>query len=166
MRSKRTAFTLVEVLIVVAIMGLIGALVVPQMLAAGTLTIQAAARMVIADILYAQNDAIARQSPRRVVFDPANNRYTLTDSAGTALTVPWKGGAAQNYVVDLTADSRFQGVTLAQVNFGGTNSSVLEFDDMGAPLAGGTIDLVFDNTRYRITVAAFTGRVTVAPVNP
>ena len=141
------------------IMGIAAAIVVPQMLSAGTLGIQAAARMVIADILYAQNEAIAQQSPRRVVFDTANDLYRLTDGAGTTLSVNWKGDGLGNYVVDLSSDSRFQGVMLTSAAFGGT--AVLEFDDLGTPISGGSVELEFDENRYRVTVAAFTGRVTV-----
>ena len=51
---------------------------------------------------------------------------------------------------------------IENANFGG--STALEFDDMGAPISGGSVDLVFDQTRYRITVAPFTGKVTIDPV--
>ena len=156
------AFTLVEVLVVVAIIGIAGAVVVPQMLRSGTMQLQAGSRIIIADMLYAQNEAIARQSPRRMVFDTDNNNYKLTDTAGTAITVSWKNGAAGNYVVDFKNDSRFSRVSISDVNFGG--SKTVEFDVLGAPSSGGTIDVSSGSLKYRITVAAFTGRVTIAPV--
>lgn len=151
---------MIEVLIVVAIVGIAGAIVVPQMLAAGTLGVQAAARMIIADLLFAQNEAIAQQENRGVVFDVANDSYRLTDATGTTLTENWKGGTAENYVVSFVNDSRFQGVRITSANFGGTPG--LTFDDLGTPDSGGTVVIEFDGDRYQITVAAFTGRVTVA----
>jgi prepilin-type N-terminal cleavage/methylation domain-containing protein len=160
--QPRRAFTLVEVLVVVAIIGIAGAIVVPQMLRAGSLSIQAAGRSIIADLLYAQNDAIAMQSGRRVVFDVPNNRYRLTDAAGTTLTVPWKSGVSGNYVVDFGADSRFQGVKLTAASFSG--QAHLEYDDLGAPSTGGTVELEASGFRYRITVAPMTGRVSIAPI--
>ena len=160
---SRTAFTLVEVLVVAVIMAIAGAIVVPQMLTTGTMRLQAATRMVIADILYAQNEAIAQHAPRRIMFDPANDLYRLTDQTGTTLTVSWKGGGGTaNYVIDLSQDNRFKGVSMTSSDFGGT--SVLEFDDLGAPIAGGSVELEFDQTRFRVTVAAFTGRVTVEEI--
>ena len=156
---SRLAYTLVEVLIVVTIIGIAGAVVVPRMLAAGTLGVQAAARMIIADILYAQNDAVAQQKPRQVIFTPDADKYRLADAEGTTLHVNWRGGSSENYVVDFQKDSRFQGVDLISADFDGETS--LTFDDMGAPSSGGTIEIQFDKTKYRITVAAFTGRVTV-----
>ncbi len=172
-RRPDRAFTLVEVLVVVTIIGLAGAIVVPHLLTAGTLGVQAAARSVIADILYAQNDAIAAQDTRRVVFDVANNRYWLTaddsfllnviPAPTNALTVAWKGAASgPNYLINFNTDERFDGVTLENPGFGGFPT--LEFDALGGPTNGGSVDVVFNNTRLRVTVAPFTGRVTVDQV--
>jgi prepilin-type N-terminal cleavage/methylation domain-containing protein len=164
-RRCRTGYTLVEVLIVVTIIGIAAAVIVPNMLAAGTLGVQAAARIIVADILYAQNDAIAQQRNRTVVFDPANESYSLQDENGAILTVRWKNGSANNYVVDFTTDDRFQGVVIVSAEFpAGSGNSTLEFDALGGPLNGGTVEVEFQGRRYRVTVAAFTGRVTVQAI--
>ena len=159
-RRDARAYTLVEVLIVVTIIALVGAVVVPHMLKAGTMQVQAAGRMVITDIIFAQNHAIAHQATRRLVFDTVNNRYRITDSDGTTITANWKSGA--QYQVDLSQDSRFRGVRLENVAFGGTET--LEFDDLGTPISGGSLQLVAAGRRYQVDVAPFTGRLTIAPV--
>lgn len=150
-----------------AIMGTIAAIVVPQISEPGSLQIQAAGRMVMADIIYAQNEAVANQATRRVVFEVSQNRYRLTDDQDVNVNVSWKGGAgaAGNYVVNLAEDSRFDGVTLENVDFGG-GSNILEFDAVGAPITGGTVELVFRDIRYRITVATFTGKLTIEQIAP
>ena len=163
-RPKRrpAGYTLIEVLIVVTIIGLVGAIVVPHMLATGTMGIQAAARHIVADLLYAQNEAYSMQSPRKVVFDVDTNSYRITDSDDNTIYVAWKGGEASNYVINFDEDRRFTGVEITSVNFdGGTD---VEFDDLGSPDSGGTIELEFKETKYRVTVAAFTGRITVERV--
>ncbi|MCX5661743.1 MAG: prepilin-type N-terminal cleavage/methylation domain-containing protein [Planctomycetota bacterium] len=163
--SRRTgAFTLVEVLIVVAIIGVAGAIVVPQMLQIGTMQIQAASRMIIADIIYAQGEACAQGATRRVVFDVANNAYTLTDGSGAALQSSWRMGNTTNtnYTVSFNQDSRFRGCTLTTATFNG--SATLEFDALGAPTDGGTVDITAAGQKFRVTVSSFTGRVSVAPV--
>jgi prepilin-type N-terminal cleavage/methylation domain-containing protein len=159
------AFTLIEVLVVVTVIAIAGAIVVPQMLKAGTLQIQAGGRMVIADLLYAQNEAIAQAAVRRVVFDPAQNRYRLTDGSGVALQASWRSGGSNtaDYSVDFNRDTRFSGVKLSAADFGGTQT--IEFDALGTPSAGGTVDLTAGNVHYRIAVAPFTGRVTIAPAS-
>ena len=161
---RRPAFTLIEVLVVVTVIGIAGAIVVPAMLKPGVMQAQAAGRMIIADIIYAQNEAISRQANRRVVFDVANNKYRLSDAAGNTIAGSWRtGGSDQsNYTVDLRKDARFSGVTLTTASF--NNAATLEFDALGSPVNGGTVDLTGANFKYRITVEDFTGRVTIAPV--
>ena len=84
---------------------------------------------------------------------------------GAVLPVSWRtGGAGQTYIVNFTSDSRFAGVTIENVNFGG--GAVLEFDALGSPLTGGTVELSAGGLRYRLNVAPFTGQVTLAQVEP
>jgi prepilin-type N-terminal cleavage/methylation domain-containing protein len=161
-RRYSAAFTLIEVLIVVAIIGLAGAIVVPAIGKMGSLQIQAASRIVIADLIYAQNEAVAHQAVRKLVFDDATGSYKLTDADGNTLSATWKNGNANNFVVSFKNDDRFTGVDLSTVDFGGAKE--IEFDALGTPSSGGTVDLVSGSTRYRVSVAAFTGRITVAPV--
>lgn len=160
--AHRAGYTLIEVLIVVAILGIVSAIVVPNMLTAGTLGVQAAARIIVADILFAQNEAIAQQQVRKVVFDPDNDSYQLTDENDDVLSVKWKSGAANNYVVDFGDDDRFSGVTIVSADFGG--STTLQFDALGGPSSGGTVVIEFNGRQYRVTVASFTGRVTVKAI--
>ena len=50
MRHLRRGYTLAELIIVIGILGLAGALLVPRLINADTFTVQAAVRSVIADI--------------------------------------------------------------------------------------------------------------------
>lgn len=169
--KTRTAkgYTLIEVLIVVTIMGLAAALIVPNMLQGGSLGVQAGARMIIADLLFAQNEAMAQQSTRRVVFDTANNSYRVEkyDSGTSAWVLEYNpsagtGNNQQNYEIDFEEDGRFRGIQIVTADFGG--SDTVEFDDLGNPSSGGTVTLRFEEHEYEITVAPFTGRVTVERV--
>lgn len=160
-RDCSRGYTLIEVLVVVAIIGIAGAIVVPQMLQGGTLGLQAAGRMVVADLLHAQSDAIASQSLRRVEFDLNNNRYRLLNESNQPLADATKAGTVNGYV-DLNADSRFQGIRLLRANFNSTHT--VEFNALGSPTHGGTVDLAFNQLEYRITVSEMTGRVTISPL--
>ena len=160
----RRAYTLVEVLLVVAILGIVSAAVIPSMLTAGEMGVQAAARVIVADLLYAQNEAIAQQATHKVVFDVANNSYQLQDQNGNALTVDWMSGTANNYIVDFGEDQRFQGVTITAVDFGITTPNEISFDNLGGPSTGGSITIQFDRQSFRIDIAEFTGRVTVTQI--
>jgi prepilin-type N-terminal cleavage/methylation domain-containing protein len=163
--KARHGFTLIEVLVTVVIIGIAGALIVPHLLRAGTLGVQAAVRMTIADIVVAQNEAVAQQATRRVVFDQADNLYSLTDGNGNVIGATWMPNYAEgagNYVINIGNDSRFEGVTLENPNFGG--QAYLEFDALGSPVEGGSVDLVYGSFRYRIAVAPFTGRISITAV--
>jgi general secretion pathway protein H len=172
-RNTRRGFTLVEVLVVVVIISIASAIVAPRILASGSMGAQAATRMLIADLLYAQNEAIAQQRDVRVSFvaSPTGNRFTLTYVDGGPLNVKWKGGAAgDNYTTDFDADTRFSGVTIESAAFGPAGSEVayIDFDAIGVPSAAGSVVLTYDEQRYRVSVSEFTGRVTAErlPVTP
>jgi prepilin-type N-terminal cleavage/methylation domain-containing protein len=161
----RRGYTLIEVLIVVTIIGIASGIVVPHMMRSGSIGVQAAARMIIGDILVAQNDAIAKQSPRQVIFEPVENRYRIVDGAGNPVEASWRGGSSTGgYAVDLDDDGRFDGARIVSADFGG-GSSTLAFDAMGGPASGGEVIIEFEAQRFRVAVAQFTGRVTVERLN-
>jgi len=160
-------------LIVVTIMGTAAAVVVPNMLQGGTLGVQAGARTIIADIQFAQNEAMAQNSVRRVLFDTADNSYTVQlwdpDSGSTGAWVAEHnqvigGVGTENFIVDFDDDSRFRGIQITSADFGG--NAWVEFDDLGNPSSGGTVRVEFNQHKYDISLAPFTGRVTVALVEP
>ena len=156
---RRGGFTLVDVLVVVVIMGIAAAVVVPQMLDTGTLTIQGAARRLVSDLLIAQNESIARALRYRVDFDLDNNSYRIYAITGEALEVAGVGG---DYIVDFDEDSRWEGITIVEASLGG--DAIISYDELGTPSSGGFIDMTTGDVTYRISIAPFTGRVTVEPL--
>ena len=174
---RRSAFTLIEILIVVVIIGVAGALVVPSMLSAGTLGLQGAARLIVSDIQYAQNEALASGAERAIVFDPARDRYRMVDENGVTLDLQWMrvGGKADvvpgdgtGYTVNFPTDNRFRSFDLRRTRAAGDDSAALpleiRFDELGAPMTGSAnfeVFVRFDENSYAIEVDGFTGRVTV-----
>jgi prepilin-type N-terminal cleavage/methylation domain-containing protein len=159
-RPTRRGMTLVEVLIVVVIIGLAAAIGVPMLMQPGAMKIQAASRMIMADILVAQNEAVGHVSPRRVHFNVAGNSYRLTDGQDVTIGTTWQ---KQPYEVSFATDSRFSGVTLDSVSFGG--NAWIGFDELGGAVNGGTIELSAQGFGYRINVRPLTGRVDVEQIN-
>lgn len=171
-RAANRGYTLVEVLVTVAIMGIAGSVVIPSMSGAGILRIQAGVRTVVSDIMFAQMDALAYQESRGVVFDVDNNAYTLVGVFGAEINPATDAlydprGPGQRYVVDLD-EYDFGGAVLAEVDLNG--GDVLIFDEIGGPVAvaggdelssGGSLQLSGPQGRFRIDIAAFSGRVTV-----
>src|SRR6476661_4283988 len=79
----RRGFTLVEILAVLVIIGIASAIVIPQLATRDDLRAAAAARILVADLIYAQNMAISQQRPIYVRFDKANNKYSLLSVANS-----------------------------------------------------------------------------------
>lgn len=165
-------YTLVEVLLVVTIMGIAGAIAAPSLGSAGVLRIQSAVRMIVSDITFAQMDALGYQEQRAIVFDVDNNSYTLIQVNGNVIDPDADAlydikGPGQRYRIDLN-DEKYGGVVIESASFDG-NSTII-FDEMGGPVSapgtsnlsdGGSVILAGPASRWRINVAAFTGRVTV-----
>jgi len=79
---ERRGFTLVEILIVVAILGIIGAMALPRFGSSNAERLKQAAQLLIADIGVAQSESLAHGDQRRVmVFDLDNEQYHLALAA-------------------------------------------------------------------------------------
>src|SRR5437867_11972091 len=91
-RHGRGGFTLVEILAVIVILGIASAIIIPQMGTRDDMRAAAAARTLVADLIYAQNQAITSGRWVYVKFDVPNNKYTLLSTANSggdvALTNP------------------------------------------------------------------------------
>jgi len=84
-RVQGRGYTLVEVLVVVTIMGILGALVVPSVSTVGSFRVQSAVRTLVSDITFAQSDAMAFQTGRALMFFPDENRYVVVEVTGPTL---------------------------------------------------------------------------------
>lgn len=164
------AFTLVEILVVVIIIGIAGALIVPQIGSHDDLKASAAARIVMADLIYAQNRAISTQQSHYVQFVTTTPQsYTLYSPVGTIIQHPVN---KTNYAVKIGTggDSGLTEVALGKVDFGG--QKVIVFDALGAPYSydgtnttqlttPGTIEISCKTHKLTITIQPFTGEITV-----
>ncbi|MEQ8770001.1 MAG: prepilin-type N-terminal cleavage/methylation domain-containing protein [Phycisphaerales bacterium] len=174
--NHRRGYTLVELLIVITILGILGTMVIPSFGSTNVLRTQAAVRTVVADITFAQSDALSYQEQRAVMFDEDANMYTLVEVNGSTLDADADAlydphGIDQRYRVDLD-EMDFGGAFMENVSFNG--GSNLIFDEIGGPVpaagatglsTGGSLEIVGPQARYRINVAPFTGRVTVERID-
>lgn len=159
MYGRNRAFTLVEILVVVVILGLISAVIIPQLGGRSDLVASAAARQVMSDIGFAQNRAITTQSPVYVLFTPA----TTTSAGGysvmaalpsTVLTHPID---KQPWTVTFGGTGAVGGgswgtVRMDSADFDG--SRALMFDESGAPMmiaASGGVSSPLNNGSVRVS---------------
>lgn len=150
------AFTMIELMVVIVILAIASAVAVPYIAKSDSFAVQGAARAVVGDLLFAQNDAIAQQENRQVIFDVVNHTYRITDGSGNNLSAAWLGG---EYIVKFGQGTQWPGVSISEVSFA---DATLSFDDLGTPSQGGTVELTAGGQQYVITVTPLTGRISVA----
>ncbi len=174
-RPATRGYTLIEILVVITILGIAGIVVLPALGQTDILRVQASVRAIVADITFAQADALAYQEERAVVFDEAENLYTLVEIPGSVVdtennAIYYPQGPDQRYVIDFDMP-KWGGMQIVAPDFDG--EPVLIFDELGGPVSapgsdepgtGGSVDIIGSGSRLRVTVEPFTGHVTVAQV--
>lgn len=175
-RRSAAGFTLVEILGVVVILGILSAVILPQLGSRDDQKAISAARVVMSDLLYAQSRSIALQQMHYVKFDTTNGNYVVLDAISPtphAINNPVSG---QTYQVNFGSSSTngLSSMRIASVNFDGQN--VIAFDAMGIPysyntststvaaLTSGNVVLGATNNTTNtstVTVAPFSGGITI-----
>jgi prepilin-type N-terminal cleavage/methylation domain-containing protein len=187
----RAAFTLVEVLVTVVVLAIAATLVIPSMSQTDILRVQGAVRHTVADITFAQTDAMAYQARRAIWFnrvpnDPddswvfgVGNGYTLAEVTGpimdlstNAMFHPDEPGEPYSRRFD---DGDFGSARIDSSDFDG--DELLIFDELGGPVqsltgeeasAGGRVRItggVDGQWAYDILIAPMTGRVNVVRID-
>jgi prepilin-type N-terminal cleavage/methylation domain-containing protein len=183
----RRSYTLIELLIVVALLGIAGALLVPHMVGQDNMQLQAAVRQIIGDLSFAQSDALAHQEYRRVHFYDDGRGYALVRADASDYATAWAtfdeddidyihdplagAGELGRYIIDFDLDPRYRDVTITnvQLDSGGAGpEGDLVYDPLGGtiragdiPGTGGVIVVSSGDDSFTIDVAPFTGKLTV-----
>jgi len=161
------AFTLIEIMVVVAIIAIAAFLAVPMFSSAADVQLRSAANMIAADIEYAKSLAITRQQPHSVVFDTVSHAYEVRDMLG--VVVPHPLNADGLLAVSFPNDSRLKKVTISATAL---TDNTVTFDYLGSPYDGSdttsplisgvdVITLAAEGMTMTITIEPVTGYVTV-----
>ncbi len=151
----RGGYTLAEVLVVVMILSIAAAMVIPNVISTSDMQAVGAARIIAADLQYAQSVAITTQVPVTVEFDPASESYSLRNASGLLIHPMNKTG----YTIRFSSLNGYDRLDVTSASFGGTAS--VTFDEMGSANNSGTVVVQAGAHVYRIAVAPATGKVTV-----
>ena len=166
--AARRGFTLIEILSVVVILGIVSAMIIPQLGTHDDSKVASAARAMMADIIYAQNSAVSKQQMFYVVFDKTNNKYDLASSV-TPLTIITHPVTMNNYE-QVFGVAPLDGVSMSSVSFDG--KTTLGFDSLGVPysvdLAGikqtlnsGSVVVSAKNASLTVSVLPYSGEVKI-----
>jgi prepilin-type N-terminal cleavage/methylation domain-containing protein len=149
--------TLVELLLVLIVIAVLSGAAI-SLLSSGQKQVAAdeAVQRLMTDLEYAQSDAIASRSERRVVFDENAESYGVYAGA----TLLWHPVSKRPFVVDLDDVFPGAGLDLDSPDFGG--SDTLRFDSHGVPIAAGQVRVRGPGASWTIHVVAGTGCITLS----
>ncbi|MEO1237544.1 MAG: prepilin-type N-terminal cleavage/methylation domain-containing protein [Planctomycetota bacterium] len=165
-RSRSAGFSMVEVIVVVAVLAVIAALVVPNFRGQDTTKLRSAARLLAADLDTAKAESITHADDLRlVVFDTTDHTYHVAAASDTAtpITNPFDG---RPYLVDFGTGraSALSGVTIQSVDLDGD-------DELGFGLYGeldqtaaATVTLAAGGRTVTLTVDPATGEAAIGPI--
>lgn len=162
--AVRRAYTLVEVLVVVTVLGIAGALIVPSISSTDVLRVQGAVRTIVSDMTVAQSDAIAFQRSRALVFHSNDDeqRYVMVEVNGATIDETLDRIDERRINIDTFGFARFDSITFL--------NNTLIFDPLGGPVTTPTsgtpadeawVDVTGSRQTFRLRVEAYTGRITV-----
>jgi len=171
-------FTLVEILVVVIILGIAGAIIVPALGTRDDLRAAAAARVIMADLIFTQNLAITNQGNRYITFDVVNQKYSVTDATGGVITHPVdQVPYVQNFSSAVKGVRNLDNMKLVSTNFVGISGNkqfTMGFDELGTPLtysalgtyetlSAGTIVIQSGKYKLKVDIEPYTGQISVNP---
>jgi prepilin-type N-terminal cleavage/methylation domain-containing protein len=177
----RSAFTLIELLLVVVIVGIVAAALIPQLTSDVPSRLDAASQIVVADLDYGRALAVANNSKYRFTFQPANNRYYLQHSGTNTLlnTLPRSPFRQNNDTADKqTTDiaklplppPTVSLIAVVRMQSGGQSTTEIEFTSLGSTTSTYETDLWLtcgsgNSQRYiSVIVNPITGLTSIGPL--
>ena len=161
--KERHGFTLIELMMVLAILVISAVGAIPLMSFGGQIQVHSAADILAADLNYARNLAITHGKSFGVHIHAWDETYKIEDASGNVITHPVNKKA---YQIAFSNDKRFSQVDIVQATFDSTH--VVRFDYQGSPYNGngnplnsGLVILRADSETRFVAVEPVTGVISV-----
>jgi prepilin-type N-terminal cleavage/methylation domain-containing protein len=147
------AFTLIELILVIAILGILSVSVTVLVFNYSTANLEVVSKKIASDIKYAQDLAMTNQGTiYGAYFDSANNQYTAYK---TNINTPVADPMTRENLIENFAN--FSGITIIGGDY------TVEFNEKGAPITGGggSVSITDGTNTKTISVIANTGKVKI-----
>lgn len=170
-RNLKNAYTIIEMVMVIIIIGILAALAVPRFNSFYSIKLNGAAKKLVSDIRFTQQIAISEHTYTRIVFDIAAETYTAYKyDTGTSSWVnmpdPFTRG---NLIENFNSDPKYGGINISSTTFSANTST---FDWQGIPGEGNgyppsaitaqeSITLTYKGNTVSVFITPQTGRVTM-----
>jgi len=162
--ADHRGFTLVELLIVIAVLVIAAVIVIPSIGSAADMQAVSAARVVGSDLEVVRSLALTTQRLHSLVFSPDLQSYKVVADYGgepyaTAAAISHPVTVGKQFDVTLAQQNGMKAVRMTGVAFGG--NTYVTFDSQGEPSSGGTVTVESGRVQMQVSVAALTGAVTI-----
>lgn len=152
----RGGFTILELLVALALIALVASIAIPAWFERGEVTLENASVLLARDLRLAQNSAAALGRRTTVEFLADGTGYRVLDAEGRVVVHPRSGRLFQRIY---PADGVFQGVEVADVDLLGGRKVVFNRD--GTARQGGRIVLAFQGERRTVKIERESGFITI-----
>lgn len=158
-RSTNTGFTLIEMLVVLAVLSLVVALVFPRLPSTDATNLRSSARSLAATIRYLNDQSVTARKPYRLHLNVADNTITITEKAADGSEKPPEESFAAKRILA-------EGITLQDVEIprlGKINAGEVVLDFATGGLTDFTVIHLQSAANSHFTVIAYprTGKVKV-----
>jgi prepilin-type N-terminal cleavage/methylation domain-containing protein len=120
-------FTIIELIVVIALIGILAVMALPRMIATTTISARESAAMVAADIRKTQDLAMADTAGHSIAFTSGSGNYTIDQGSAQAETISLPSGVTINTTATITFNTLGEPNAAATINVGGaTTVSVIQ----------------------------------------
>ncbi|QDV09062.1 hypothetical protein Poly30_46190 [Planctomycetes bacterium Poly30] len=154
--AKQAGFTIVELLIVLALLSLAASVGIPAYFGRPSVTLDNAAKLLAKDLREVQNRAALYEEILMIRFPEDGSGYVATDAAGDSLISPYGAGEfRRNY----PGDAVFRGVRVKSVSAGGDRA--ISFSPEGRPSEPAEIVLEFRGEERAVLIRERSGLLSI-----
>ncbi|MEM9381911.1 MAG: type II secretion system protein [Planctomycetota bacterium] len=154
--GRRGAFTIFELMLVLAVLSVMASIGIPAYFARPAVTLDNAARLLARDLREVQNRAALYEEQLEIRFDLRGHSYRATDSRGEPLLSPYGDGP---FVRNYPLDAVFRGVEITSVVAGADDT--VAFDPTGRPRTALAVVLTFEDETRAVMLRAGSGLIAI-----